>query len=154
MEQRDKPNEEFFPSIQLILPENLMLIASLDTRSLFFLSLNADAPPSMGAYKQFTPTEWRVLLPLLRQYPSVVMHETLFAALHGINLAESHAQIRLSRRNGSLRETLRPLRDTISRLRPKVQTFFLDIASRSSIGYAITARDDAAPHTSRKKRRK
>jgi hypothetical protein len=154
MQQRDQPNEEFFSSIQLILPKNLMLMASLDTRSLFFLSLNADAPASMGAYKQFTPTEWRVLLPLLREYPSVVMHETLLAALHGINLAESREQIRLSERNGTLRETLRPLRDTISRLRPKVQTFFLDIASRSGTGYVILARDDAAPPTSPRKRRK
>ncbi len=145
-QEREADEQEVFPALQLVLPEHLLLTAQSRTRSLFSFSfsLQPDIPPSLMVHQQFTPTEWRVLLPLLRGFPSVIPYETLLAALHRIKLVESRELTRLNDRNGSSREILRPLRDTISRLRTKVQPFSFDIATKTGKGYVITIPDPVA----------
>lgn len=144
--ERESDEQELFPALQLVLPDHLRLTAQSKTRSLFFLSVQHDTTPTLVNHQQFTPGEWRVLLPLLRGFPSVILYERLLAELQRINLAESSELIRLTSRDGSSREILRPLRDTISRLRTKVQPFYFDIATRTGMGYVITV-PDKAPNT-------
>jgi len=135
--EADHTNEHF-AAIQLLLPKNRMLMANHTARTLFFVSTDAGPPaPMIIAHQQFTLHEWHVLLALLRAYPSAVPRDTLLAAFHTISPAWSHQQMQMAHRDGHLRETLRPLRDTISRLRPKVQAFSLDIAARHGKGYVI-----------------
>lgn len=141
--ERESDEQELFPALQLVLPKHFQLTAQSKTRSLFFLSLQHDITSTLMVHEQFTPGEWRVLLPLLRGFPSVIPYETLLAALHRIKLAESSELIQLTYRDGSSREILRPLRDTISRLRTKVQPFYFDIATRTGMGYVITVPDNA-----------
>ena len=116
----------------------LLAYASLRTLSLLLTAPDASPPTvTLLAQAQFSPNEWPVLLALLRAYPSAVPRDTLLAAFHTISPAWSHQQLQIAHRDGHLRETLRPLRDTISRLRPKVQAFSLDIAARHGKGYVI-----------------
>jgi hypothetical protein len=140
---------EAFPALQLALPEHCLLIAQNHIRSLFYFyfSFQQDTPPSLMVHQQFTPTEWRVLLPLLRGFPSITSYEVLLAALLRIKQAESRELTRLN--NGSLREILRPLRDTVSRLRTKVQPFSFDIATRTGRGYVITVPEPVATRAQR-----
>lgn len=134
--------QETFPALQLVLPQHGLLKAQHSTRSLFYFSASQHTPPTLVIHQQFSPSEWRVLLPLMRCFPSALLYETLLAALHKIKLTESRELIQQAGRDGARGAILRPLRDTVSRLRPKVQPFSFDIATRSGMGYAIIV-----PHT-------
>jgi len=127
---------EPFAGLQLAWSNDRLLIATTRTRTL--LALPVDGNHSQAAIIQrFTAGEWSLLLPLLQSYPVVVSYDRLLAARHAIPLGQGRKQVQAAQHNGHLRETLRPLRDTISRLRPKLKAFSLDIATRQGNGYIL-----------------
>lgn len=145
MKQRESDTQEVFPALQLVLPKHLLLTAQSKTRSLFFLSVQHTTPPTLMAYQQFTPGEWRVLLPLLRGFPSIIQYEKLLAEVHDISITDCRKHLQRALQDGSSRGAMRPLRDTISHLRTKVQPFSFEITTRTGKGYAITIPDNATP---------
>jgi len=127
---------EPFAGLQLAWSNDRLLIATAHTRTL--LALPVDGEHSQATIIQrFTAGEWSLLLPLLQSYPGVVSYDRLLAARHAIPLGQSRKQVQAAQHTGHLRETLRPLRDTISRLRPKLKAFSFDIATRQGNGYVL-----------------
>jgi len=128
---------EPFSAIQRLLPSRRLLTANSATRTLICFALNGQPPLTVLIEQRFSSSEWRVVLPLLQGYPRSQPYDRLLSALHGITPARGREQLQAAQRNGRLRETLRPLRDIISRLRPKLKEFSLDIATRQGNGYIL-----------------
>ncbi len=141
--------QEVFPALQRVLPAHFLLTAQHSTRSLFSFADTQHTPPTLMMHQQFSSSEWRVLLPLLRGFPSVIVYETLLAALLRIKVRESRELMQQACRDGGKRAILRSLRDTVSRLRTKVQPFSFDIATRTGKGYVITIPEPVATRAQR-----
>lgn len=137
MSSPHRHHNTYFPVLQSALPTNRRLIAGSVARSLTLVRNDSDYPDNMIAQQEFTVTEWRVLLLLLDAYPRPAPYDRLLAALHDISLASSRQHLQKADHTGSVRETLRPLRDSISRLRPKLRALSLDIATRQGKGYVM-----------------
>ena len=132
---------EPFPTLQLALPKNRLLLAIADTRTLSFLSTDAQRPSqNILVQQRFSPNEWQILIVLLQSYPLAVSHSHLFAKLQHLSPQQSQRQLQAAQRNGQLREILRPLREVVSSLRRKLQPFSLGIAVQQGSGYTITIR--------------
>jgi len=135
---------EHFPVLQLMLPNNRQLVGNTPLRALFLLSTDGNGMiPSVIVQQHFTLNEWCVLRVLLGAYPQAVPYQTLLAALHVSSLHHSQQHLHEAQRNGYLRETLRPVRDTISRLRPKVRAFSIGIAVQAESGYVLTVQESS-----------
>lgn len=129
---------EPFPTLQLALPKNRLLLATVDTRTLSFLSTDTQRPSQNILVQQhFSPSEWQVLDLLLRSFPQAVKHDQLFATLHHIPSQQSRRRLVAAQRDGQLREVLRPLREVITSLRRKLRLFSLGIAVQQGSSYAI-----------------
>ncbi len=135
---RGNHTNEHFPTFELRLPENRLLIGHNATRTLSLLSGDAERPVSaVMAQKRFTPREWAVLRLLIQSYPYAVPYDDLYAAMHKRPLEGSRQHLLAARQRGRLREELRPLRDAISSLRGKLQSFALGIAFQHDVGYIL-----------------
>lgn len=129
---------EPFPTLQLALPKNRILLGNTDTRILSFLATDAQYPSqNIPVQQRFSPGEWLVLDLLLHSFPQAVEHDHLFALLHHISPQQSRRRLEAAQKNGQLRELLRPLREIITSLRRKLRPFSLGIAVQQGSGYAI-----------------
>lgn len=132
---------EVFSKVQIFLPQNQLLIANTSLRILSLILLTADPsqhePLPLLAQAQFTAHEWQALISLLESYPHYVSYAELLAAVTGRSLSASVRLLEKRKREGTLREELRPLRESISCLRPKLRGFGLGIAVSREWGYRI-----------------
>lgn len=118
-----------FEAVQPLLPPGQMVTADMEQRTLM---LTAKSPSSVPlAVQHFSRSEWCVLLTLLRCYPTPCSQEHLVAAVYGAS-SPSQAMVRL-------------LRVIISRLRPKLTPFALEVTSLVGKGYTLTAKDTNHP---------
>ncbi|MGB8347079.1 MAG: hypothetical protein WCD86_19485 [Ktedonobacteraceae bacterium] len=132
---------EPFPVLQLALPKNRILLANADTRTLSLLLTDAQcSTQNILVQQRFSPNEWQILMLLLQSYPLAVSHDHLFATLQHLAPQQSRRQLHAAQRDGQLREILRPLREVVTSLRRKLQSFALGIAVQQGSGYTITIR--------------
>lgn len=129
-----------FPTLQLALPANRMLLTDNAAHTLMLVDTAKVFPETIIALDSFKTTEWRVLLLLLETYPQGVAYALLLAALHNHSPAHSRQQLKVARQDERLRDLLRPLRDTVTSLRRRIEPFGLDIAVQYGKGYSITIR--------------
>jgi len=129
-----------FPMLQTVLPANRMLLADHAARTLMLVDTKKDFPETIIALDSFKTPEWRVLLLLLEAYPQGVAHAQLLAALHNHSPAYGREQLTVARQDKQLRELLRPLRETVTNLRRRLEPFGLSIAIQYAKGYVISFR--------------
>lgn len=98
-------------------------------------------PGGLIAEEQFTPAEINVLKPLLDNFPHHCPHD-LFVAhfLSGEKTTKEDIQRAARDLDRCWDEALRPARNVLSRVRPKIWTFGLDVHSILQVGYIIMAR--------------
>jgi len=133
-------HRDCFPMLQLVLPTNRMLLADYSARTLMLVDTDKAFPETIIALDSFKTHEWRVLLLLLETYPQGVAYALLLAALHSHSPAYGRQQLKAARQDEQLRELLRPLRDTMTSLRRRLEPFGLSIAVQYGKGYVITVR--------------
>lgn len=126
--------------LQLALPTNWMLLADHAAHTLMLVDTDKALPETIIAIDSFKAPEWRVLALLLETYPQEVSYALLLAALHNQSPASSRQQLKVARQDEQLRELRRPLRDTVTGLRRRLEPFGLSIAVQQDKGYVIIVR--------------
>lgn len=133
-------HRDCFPMLQLALPTNWILLANRAAHTLMLMDTDKALPEAIIAIDSFKTPEWRVLTLLLETYPQEVAYALLLAALHNQSPTYSRQQLKVARRDEQLRELRRPLRDTVTSLRRRLEPFGLSIAVQYDKGYVITVR--------------
>jgi DNA-binding response OmpR family regulator len=127
-----------FSALQLALPKDQSLIRYDPLYTLTLLHTSRDDPPCILTQKQFTASEWQVLVLLLESYPFPVLYEQLFATLYHTTVEQGRKQIHKAKVHARLKAVLRPLRDIISTIRSKIGAFPFIITTQQGVGYSIS----------------
>lgn len=139
--------EEEHPRMDLSLPP-LPFGCILDVNeSLQILSLLVNLPsghPCMLAEQQFTDHEWCVLVTLMKKHPDFASYALLLAQITGDSREECHERLKAARRlgNDAVKRELRPLREALSTMQPKLKTLYLKVASLQTLGYRLASDEE------------
>lgn len=100
--------------------------------------------------EQFSTSELRVLLPLLELYPNYCPYETAWASFYTGQMtdeATGRARLRLqeARFAGVWDHEMKPLRNTLSRVRLKLRHFQIEVRSIIEVGYLLKPLEREAP---------
>jgi hypothetical protein len=82
-------------------------------------------------------SELALLKHCLDAYPEYCPHATLLAVCLGISRKSAAFDIEHAREQGRLQVTMKPVRDAMAKLRPRLARFGLDVQAISSVGYII-----------------
>lgn len=98
-------------------------------------------PGGLLAEEQFTPAEANVLKAILDNYPHHCPYDVLVAHfLCGENTTEEDIKQAECKLESAWGETMKPVRNVLSRVRLKIYTFGLDAHSILQIGYIVMRR--------------
>jgi hypothetical protein len=106
---------------------------------------SVDSPQKGLRNLKFTKLEWRLFKRLVLSYPDPVLYEELYASYFSQSVAESRLKLQKAKQQKS--GELKPLRDTLYRMKPKLQEFHLIIIASRDEGYCLAyhRKEEAQP---------
>ena len=116
-------------------------------RTLTHLRVEPDTPlPKMLAQAQFTERELDLIQPLCQHYPQFVPYEVMwacfdrgFANLNERTLAKARQHLEDARAGEGLWDAeMRPVRNVLTRSRPRLREVGLEVVSMLATGYMLT----------------
>ncbi len=125
-----------FPDIQIVLEPHAALVTNDADRTLQLLR-DVNGLPQLAVMSRFSRIQWRLLLPILRAYPSYVAYEDLIATLRGVSLPTAQQQLEEARRTKTLRQELKAVRNAIDHIDAKLTRFNFTLAPIHQRGYAL-----------------
>ncbi len=131
-------------SLPALLPEGHVLVLNMHSYSLstFVVSqLSADVH-GLVAQEVLTEHEMYVLVALLESYPQYCPYEILHAAITDEALNNARAAVYQATDEKTLNQSMKPVRNILSRCRAKLRTFGIDIHSIHGEGYILAPHDD------------
>lgn len=130
-----------FPTLQPLLPPKHALFGDEQAQTLSLLTLSPEGRPHLVAQQQLTGNEWRVLMMLIDAYPRYASYAQLLSQVTTCSVVE--CQVRLKEAwlhgNDAVKRELRPLRDALSSMHPKLGPLSLTVASVQRLGYLLAA---------------
>lgn len=126
-----------FPGIQTVLESHSALTMNEHDRTLHLIR-DVNGCPKLIEISQFSPTEWRILLPILRAYPGYVAYEDLLAAFRGVSLAVAQQQLENARHAKKLRQELKAIRNAVDHIDQKLAKFHFTLLSIPKVGYTLS----------------
>ena len=133
-DDHDQPEALLHLSLTGLLPLEQQLVINPTARTVILFAQTLPGKATILTLQQFSPNGMRVLLPLLRAYPSYCTYETLLASLSSLLVDEAHRQLREMRESA-----LRSIRRAIGSLASGLHAFGLRVQSVRSTGYFIEA---------------
>ncbi len=122
-----------------LLPDGHVLV--INTRALFFdhfiVSQLSDQVYGLVAQQLFTEQEFYALVALLEVYPHYASYEALLAALSDRTIDQAREVVHEAMEGKNLDRALNPLRNLLTRCRPRLHDFGIDIGSRRGLGYQL-----------------
>ncbi len=113
------------------------------------LSLLAVSPaagrPRLIAQERLTPGEWRVLMALIDASPGYASYAHLLALLTPPSFEACQQRLREARTHGNtaIKQVLRPLREVLAGMHPKLKHVGLMVASVQGLGYLLATFDES-----------
>lgn len=133
-DDHDQPKTLLHLSLVGLLPPDQQLVINPVARTVILFAQTALGEATILTLQQFSPNGMRILLPLLRAYPSYCTYETLLAGLSALPVEEARRQLREMRESA-----LRSIRRAIGSLASGLHAFGLRVQSVRSTGYFIEA---------------
>jgi hypothetical protein len=101
--------------------------------------------PHMVTEQQFTTGELYVLIPLLQAYPYYCPHEQLYASFTCGSISEEvvsqcRQQLEEASLSGEWDQFMRPIRNTLSRMRTRLSWFGIRVSSIPETGYVLMSK--------------
>ncbi len=129
----------FYYSLQGLLPTGHLLASNVKIRS---LSLVTDGPLIIEQ-QQLTDCELRVLLPILKAFPTYCPYDVLLANISSASVTQNtikqwRQRLEVAQKDGTWPQELRPLRRALSSLRNKLHSFDLEISTVRERGCSLT----------------
>ena len=130
----------YFPLHDMI-PAGQILVLHTELGTLSLLKHDVKGS-EMVEQQQFTGSELSLLLPLLELYPHYCPYEVMFASFYNGNTSEEtvercREQLMDAMDAGLWDAQMRPVRNVLSRIRLKMRTFGIDVASILETGYVL-----------------
>src|SRR6266536_5526024 len=135
-----------FPSLEPLLAPGQTLDGNEQARLLSLLAFSPTTErPRLVAQVHLTGNEWRVLMALIDAYPHYASYARLLALLTPCSLEACQQRLRDARAHGNdaMKQVLRPLRKVLAQMQPKLRRLGLMVASVQTLGYLLTAFDEA-----------
>lgn len=131
-------------SLDGALPTGQVLVLNAELGTLSLLSRD-DERPCLAAQQQFTASELSLILPLLELYPHYAPYEVIFASFYNGAITDAtvercRRQLQEALEHGVWDQQLRPVRNTLSRIRFKMRNFGIDIISILETGYVLVVK--------------
>ncbi|HYU74658.1 MAG TPA: hypothetical protein VEL31_18465 [Ktedonobacteraceae bacterium] len=132
-----------FPILEL-LPPGYTLAGHEQTRLLSLLA-PASEHPQLVAQEHLTGSEWRVLTALIEAYPGYAPYAHLLALLTPPSFEACQQRLREARIHGNtaIKQVLRPLREVLAGMHPKLKHVGLMVASVQGLGYLLATFDES-----------
>ena len=122
-----------FP-LQGLLPANQTLVLNLSMRSATLFSTSPAGEAQVLSQQHFTPNGIRVLLPILKAYPSYCSYDALVASLLSLTLDQARQML-----HDSWEVAMRPVRRAISGIMDGLHALGLSVRSLRKAGYVLEA---------------
>jgi len=135
-----------FPSLEPLFPSGYTLDGNEQRRLLSLLAFSPTTErPRLVAQVHLTGNEWRVLMALIDAHPHYAPYARLLALLTPCSLEACQQRLRDARAHGNdaMKQVLRPLRKVLAQMQPKLRRLGLMVASVQTLGYLLTAFDEA-----------
>jgi hypothetical protein len=126
-------------SLPELLPEGHVLVVNMHSYSLstFVVSQLSAEPHGLVAQEVLTEHEMYVLIALLESYPHYCPYEILLAAITDETMNNARATVYQATEYNTLNQSMKPIRNLLSRCRAKLHTFDIDILSLHGEGYIL-----------------
>ncbi|GHO49196.1 hypothetical protein [Ktedonospora formicarum] len=141
----EKDHEGMVFVLEGLFPPATTLIFNPILGTLLLLAIQAKGGtniPVLVKEEQFTTAEICVLLPILQSFPYYCSYATLLASLNWGRVTESttaqaHERLQEATEAGTWDAEMRPVRNLLSRVRPKLRRCGIEIASILETGYML-----------------
>ncbi len=98
---------------------------------------NRDGTSHIIELQRFTPAELPLVLEMFSNFPYHTPFENLQSVSRGRSIEYHRRAIELAKRDNTVDELLKPLRKMISRIRPRLHTFGIDVKCLIETGYIL-----------------
>ena len=134
-----------FPCLESLLPPGQTLAGNEQTRLLSLLASSREQRPQLVAQEHLTRKEWCVFMALIDVYPGYAPYAHLLALLTSSDEHMWKLRLREARTHGNtaIKHVLRPLREVLAGIHPKLKRTGLMVASVQSLGYLLAAFDES-----------
>jgi len=124
-----------------VLPAGHVLVLNTHPYSLstFVLTQLSAEVHGLVAQEVLTELEMYALLALLEAYPDYCSYEVLRAAITDEAPSRARTSVHLALEQKTLNQSMKPVRNILSRCRVKLHTFGIDIRSIHAEGYLLSA---------------
>jgi len=134
----DPPSIFHFP-LEGLLPPGTLLALNTQLGTLSHISSH-NGIPMLLEEQQFAPGEICLLKPLLEAHPHFCPSEVLLANLNCNNASERAVALQEALMERRWSQEMGPVRNLLSRVRPKMHAFEIDIFSIVETGYILMSR--------------
>jgi hypothetical protein len=135
---RETPIVHLF--LEQVLPEGVIFAVHRELGLAAILTYNGQSP-RMTAAQFFPPTEMATLLPLLVSHPAYCPNEYLLASFSGgtteTDIERARNRLLRAKEGGEWDMMARPMRNSLSRVRHKLNTLNIDVRSIFETGYLL-----------------
>lgn len=134
-----------FPCLESLLPSGYTLAGNEQTRLLSLLASSPEQRPQLVAQEHLTRKEWCVLMALIEVYPGYAPYARLLALLTSSSFEACQQRLREARSHGNsaIKQVLRPLREVLAGMHPKLKHVGLMVASVQGLGYLLVPFDES-----------
>jgi len=134
-------NQFHIYTLPTVLPEGHVLVLNTHSFSLSTFIISQLSAESYGLVAQELVTEHEMyaLSALLEAYPDYCTYDILHAAINDEMINQAQAIVHQAVDDKTLDQSMKPVRNILSRCRAKLRTFNIDIRSVHGEGYYLAA---------------